>query len=251
MDTRAYLKRIGYHGPTRPTARLLRELHRNHLLAIPFENLDIHLHKPITLSNAAFNRKIIESHRGGFCYELNGCFANLLKNVGYKFSMLSARVATKDGGYSPAFDHMTLLVQLEHPWLVDVGFGDSFTEPKRLDLLGPQPDHGREYRLTKEKDWTLLSRRIMGEIPWEPQYKFNLKPRKLRDFAPRCRWQQTSPRSHFTQGPLCSRLTPDGRLTLTNTKLTITRGDKKVERSLKHSGEFAMLLREHFGIKLS
>lgn len=251
MNTSAYLKRIGYSGPTRPSASVLRRLHKRHLLSIPFENLDIHLHKPIMLSEAAFYDKIIKHQRGGFCYELNGSFALLLKRLGFKVSMLSARVARKGGGFSPNYDHMTLLVQLNGPWLADVGFGDSFTEPKRLDVSGPQTDHGKEYRLTQRNGWTLLSRRTKGGSLWEPQYKFSLTSRRLEDFVPRCRWQQTSPRSHFRKGRLCTRLTPNGRLTLTEAKFIVTRGSKKVERPLKNSEEFTALLHRHFVIDLN
>ncbi len=251
MDTKAYLERIGYRGRIWLSPEVLRRLHMRHLLSIPFENLDIHLGRPIILSENALYDKIIKHHRGGFCYELNGLFAGLLDRLGYKVSMLSARVARKNGEFSPDFDHMTLLVQLRHPWLVDVGFGDSFTEPKRLDISGPQADRGKDYRFTRKDGWTLLSRRTKGSGVWEPQYKFSLAPRKLKDFVPRCRWQQTSPRSHFRKGRLCTRLTPIGRLTLTETKFIVTRGSKKVERPLKNPEEFARLLHRHFGIELS
>jgi len=209
------------------------------------------LGRPIILSEVAFSDKIIKHHRGGFCYELNGLFARLLDELGYKVSMLSARVARKGGGFSPDFDHMTLLVQLKHLWIADVGFGDSFTEPKRLDLSGPQADRGKDYRFTRKDGWTLLSRRTKGNGAWEPQYKFSLTHRNLEDFVPRCRWQQTSPKSHFRKGRLCTRLTPNGRLTLTETKFIVTRGSKKVERPLKNPEEFARLLHRHFGIELS
>jgi len=203
------------------------------------------------LNEAALYDKIVKHRRGGFCYELNGSFASLLKKLGFKVSMLSARVARKGGGFSPDFDHMTLLVQLKEPWLADVGFGDSFTEPKRLDISHPQTDHGKDYRFTRKYGWILLSRRTKGNRFWEPQYKFSLTSRSLEDFVPRCRWQQTSPRSHFRKGRLCTRLTPDGRLTLTDTKFIVTRGSKKVERSLKNPEEFAVLFRRQFGIDLS
>src|SRR6266704_2972473 len=125
MNVEAYLKRIGYSGPRMPSVNILRRLHRRHLLSIPFENLNIFLHRPIILSEAAFHDKIIKHHRGGFCYELNGSFAFLLRNLGFKVSMLSARVARRGGSFSPDYDHLTLLVQLNRPWLADVGFGDS------------------------------------------------------------------------------------------------------------------------------
>jgi N-hydroxyarylamine O-acetyltransferase len=207
------LERIGYSGPLRPSVEVLRKLHRRHLLSVPFENLDIHLGRPIILSEKAFYDKTIKHHRGGFCYELNGSFAVL------------------------------------HPWVADVGFGDSFTEPKRLDISVPQADRGKDYRFTREDDWTLLSRKTRGTGVWEPQYKFSLTPRKLEGFVPRCEWQQTSPRSHFRKGRLCTRLTSNGRLTLTETKFIVTRGSKKVERPLENPEEFAKLLHRHFGIE--
>ncbi len=251
MNTKAYLKRIGYRGPIRPSAEALCELHRKHLVSVPFENLDIHLGRPIILSEIAFYDKIIKNHRGGFCYELNGSFAALLRKLGFNVSMLSARVARKAGDFSPDFDHMTLLVQLKEPWLADVGFGDSFTGPKRLDISGPQTEKGKDYRFTPKDGLTLLSRRGRENCPWKPQYLFSLRPRKLEDFVPRCRWQQISPRSHFRKGRLCTRLTSNGRLTLTDTKFILTRGSKKVARALRSPAEFDALLRRHFGIDLN
>ncbi|HZY47616.1 MAG TPA: arylamine N-acetyltransferase [Candidatus Bathyarchaeia archaeon] len=251
MEIQTYLERLGYRGPTRPTIDVLRQLHRRHLLKVPFENLDIPLRRPIVLGRRAFYEKIVKDHRGGFCYELNGSFASLLEGIGFRVSMLSARVAMKTGGYSAEFDHMTLLVQLKERWIADVGFGDSFAEPKRLDLSGPQSDHGWDYRFAHNDGWITLSRRKGREGVWAPQYKFTLRHRKLGDFAARCRWQQTSPRSHFRQGPFCTRLTTKGRLTLTDKKFVVTQGERKVERPLKNPGEFPRLLRRHFGIVLA
>ncbi len=251
MNTETYLGRIGYNGSTRPSLNVLRKLHRRHLLSIPFENLDIHLHRPIVLSEAAFYNKIIKSKRGGFCYELNGSFALLLKRLGFNVSMLSSRVERKGGRFSPDFDHMTLLVHLKEPWLADVGFGDSFTEPKQLNISGSQADHGKDYHFTRKDRWILLSQRSQGNGLWRPQYKFRLTPRKLEDFVPRCRWQQTSPSSRFRKSRICTRLTSNGRLTLTDTKFIVTRGSTKLERPLKNPEEFTALLDQHFGIDLN
>src|SRR5260370_5575639 len=140
MDPEAYLERIGYRGPTLPSLNVLRKLHRRHLLSIPFENLDISLHRPIVLSEAAFYDKIIKSHRGGFCYELNGSFALLLKRLGFNVSMLSSRVERKGGRFGPDFAHMTLLVQLKDPSLADAGFEDALTETKEPNISIPPTD---------------------------------------------------------------------------------------------------------------
>src|SRR5262245_14904037 len=127
-----YLGRVGYDGPVDVTPETLRRLHLAHLLAVPFENLDIHLGRPIVLDVDRIFEKIVRRRRGGFCYELNGLFAWLLGELGFDVELLSAQVL--DGGrLGPEFDHMTLLVEHEGRWLVDVGFGDSFLEPLALE----------------------------------------------------------------------------------------------------------------------
>ena len=248
--TQEYLKRIKYRGSLRPSLRNLAALHKYHLMSVPFENLDIHLGRPIILSQGAFHEKIVKQRRGGFCYELNGSFAALLTRLGFRVRMLSARVAQKGGGFSPEFDHMVLLVKSKDRWLADVGFGDSFMEPKRLDYQDSQVDDGRIYRITRRAGGRLLSRWDGERNLWEPQYLFNMRPRKIKDFVRRCRWQQTSPNSHFKKGRLCTRLTSYGRVTLTDRKLIVTRGPERIMQQVRSRVEFDRLLRKWFAMEL-
>src|SRR5919109_1202974 len=103
MNIQAYLDRIGYRGPLEPTAETLRALHVAHLLGVPFENLNIGMGWPIVLDEAALFDKIVVRRRGGFCYELNGLFAALLRELGFDVTLLSAGVARQDGGFGPEF----------------------------------------------------------------------------------------------------------------------------------------------------
>jgi N-hydroxyarylamine O-acetyltransferase len=219
------------------------------MLSAPFENLDIGLGRRIVLDLDRFYGKIVREGRGGYCYELNGCFASLLKRLGFRVSMLSARVAGKDG-FSPEFDHMTLLLHLEDRWLADVGFGDSFTQPTRIDTVEPQKVDETLYRVTGRNGERVVSRQ-KEKGNWENQYSFSLRPRKLADFTARNVYQQTSPGSHFTQGPLMSRFTGSGRVTLTNKKLVISRNRKRFEAAVESRKDFNRLLKKHFRITLT
>jgi N-hydroxyarylamine O-acetyltransferase len=249
MNLQTYLQRINYRGPLTPTAQTLRALHLAHLLAVPFENLDIPLGQPIILDEAALYRKIVEQRRGGFCYELNGLFAALLRRLGFEVSLLSARVARTEGGFGPEFDHLTLLVQLEERWLADVGFGDSFREPLRLDHPLEQAQGGQIYRLTQGRaGWTLWERE--PGATWQAQYRFILQPRRLADFAGMCHFHQTSPQSHFTQRRICSLARPEGRVTLSDQFLIITQNGQRQERELQSRDEIEAALREWFGVVL-
>jgi len=131
MNAAAYLRRIGYTAPITPTLETLRRIHRAHLETVPFENLDISQERRIVLEQDRFVQKIVEENRGGFCYELNGAFAALLGEMGFRVTLLSARPPHQDGSPGPEFDHLALRVDIEQPWLVDVGLGNASWSPCR------------------------------------------------------------------------------------------------------------------------
>jgi len=248
VDLPAYLERIGYSGSRSPTLETLRHLHRAHLFCVPFENLEIGLGRRIVLEEDALLRKVVEKRRGGFCYELNGIFAALLRALGFAVTLLSARVARADGGEGPEFDHLALRVDLEEPWLADVGFGESFVEPMLLKAGMQQKDPAGTFRLVELE--SRISMQKAEAEKWHPQYSLSLQPRRLEDFAGMCHYHQTSPNSSFTQKRICSRATVDGRITLTDMKLIVTNSGHREERVLTSEQEWIEALWEHFGIKL-
>lgn len=249
MNVPAYLARIGYTGPVSPTLPVLRALHRCHMLAVPFENLDISRGRKIVLDEEALVRKIVNERRGGFCYEMNGAFSALLRAVGFRVTLLSARVFRQDGSVGPEFDHLTLRVDLEEPWLADVGFGDSFVEPLRLQGGMEQEDGGWTYRVAEHPEWLQMEKRDGGGV-WKGMYRFTLQPRQLQEFAAMCHYHQTSPDSSFTRKRLCTRATPAGRITLSEMKLVLNQNGDKRERMLASEEEWRAALRQHFEILL-
>jgi N-hydroxyarylamine O-acetyltransferase len=250
LNIKAYLERINYQGPLAPTVETLRELQVAHLLAVPFENLSIHAREPIVLEDEALFTKIVERKRGGFCYEANGLFAALLRELGFDVVMLSAGVANAEGGFGPDFDHMALMVTLDQRWLVDVGFGDSFLEPLRLDERGEQVEGERAYRILEDGAHLILAQRVDGE-EWKAQYRFTLEPHVYADYAGMCTYHQTSPQSHFTRARICSRATSEGRITLSEMRLiTTSKNGIRHERILTSREERADILREQFGIEM-
>jgi len=245
----AYLERIGHAGPVHSDLTTLRALHRQHMLTVPFENLDIHAHVPIVLDLHRICEKVVTRRRGGFCYELNGLFASLLRELKFDVKMISARVAEPTGGFSPEFDHMALLVQVDgRPWLADVGFGAAPLEPLALESATEQVHEGIAYHFRNEGDlWTLNTAEDGFR---KPVYRFSIAPRRLEDFAEMCNFHQTSPLSHFTQKRICSKATPDGRITLSDWRLIVTRGPERTEQTFETEAEVDDALRKFFGVEL-
>lgn len=242
-----YLERIGEPAPHEADAEALRRLHAAHLRHVPFENLSIHLGEPIELDPDLLYDKIVVRRRGGFCYELNGLFAQLLSTLGFRVTLLAARVWGGDG-FGPPFDHLTLRVDCADgtgPWLADVGFGDHSLYPLRVEPGVDQDDANGRFRVEPAPD---------GDLDvWRDdvlQYRVEAHPRERAEFEAMCWYQQNWPGSHFVTGPVCSLQTDTGRVTLRGDRLVRTAHGERTETRLRDSAEILRVYLEVFGIAL-
>jgi N-hydroxyarylamine O-acetyltransferase len=245
-DADAYLDRIN-HGPVRtPTLDVLATLQDAHVRTVPFENLDIHLSVPLSLSIDRLVKKVIERHRGGFCFELNGLFGALLRTLDFDVRLVEARHTNPDESLGPRFDHARLIVSLDgRQHLVDVGTGASPRRPLQLDVDDPQCAGPVLYRLRPDGDGHRSERLV--DDSWEPDWWFDTKPLPLHAFGDRCLYHQQSPESHFTQKPLCTLVTEDGHITLSGDQLITTR---RGERHTETVTDPLAVLSNRFGIDL-
>ena len=252
MDVKKYLERINIKKIRPASYSFLTQLQLNHLIAVPFENLDIRHGIKIVLDERRFYEKIVHQGRGGFCYELNGLFHRLLAELGFSVSITSSRVySASNGRFGPEFDHIVLLVYLNKTYLVDVGFGDGFRQPIALPD-GSVKDISGTYRIKPPdpgQDAYLLQR--LDKNDWQPLYSFTLQTRQLSDFSKMCTYNQTSPDSFFTQETFCSIATEKGRVTLSADSLTITKGDHQKITPVKSPEMFKQLLNEIFEISIN
>jgi len=241
------LRRIGVDGPLDSTLETLTRLQREFLLRVPFENLDIHLGRPISLDPERIRQKIVGQDRGGFCYECNILFSVALRDIGFEVRLLSARMATGPE-VGPEFDHMVLLVSLEgDEYLVDVGNGRSARAPHRLGSDTESTAEGICYRIGRTHGHPALMERKPG-ADWEPRFLFDTTARRAADFEAMCRYHQSSPDSHFTRQRFVTIATTDGRVTLAGNHLSIHGGGTTTERTLAGEEDYAVALGTHFGI---
>jgi len=252
METEKYFERIEYKGLAGPVIEVLNALQKNHLLSVPFENLDIHYKIPIELDLSRIFEKIVIRRRGGFCYELNGIFYELLSSIGFDVKIVSARVFDqKQQIFSPEFDHLAIVAKIDSTdYLADVGFGEFAFRPLKIELNTIQNDERGAFRIGKYDDEYYQVAKQTGE-KWAPEYMFTLKERDLSEFKDMCRYNQTSPVSHFTQNKFCSLATENGRITVTANKIKITEGDTITELPVTSEEEFLNALEKYFQIRPS
>ncbi|MFG2432661.1 arylamine N-acetyltransferase [Streptomyces sp. NPDC048590] len=262
LDLDAYLARIGrpVEADPRPTVEVLRSVHRAHMLGIPFENLEPLLDGAPSLAVADLEEKIVRGGRGGYCYEQNTLLAAALTQLGFRVTLLAARVVVgaAPGDIRPR-THMLLRVDVEGeatPWIADVGFGShgALLEPIPLVVDAELLDTPRRHRLVHAPHdgplelWELQAGK--GGY-WEPQYEFTLEPFEAPDFDV-INWHiATNPRSPFRQAVYAQRTRPGRHLALSGRTLTVTADDGTVEeRELSGPEEVLRVLAEDFGVRL-
>jgi N-hydroxyarylamine O-acetyltransferase len=251
---RRYLERIGYTGRRAATLSTLRKLQVAHLVHVPFENLDVFHRRGVRVDVNWSFQKIVYRHRGGWCFELNGCFGALLEQLGYRVARMSCRTFEPGtGGLSADFDHLALIVRVgSDRFLVDVGWGDCPLAPIPAEA-GDYDARPRKVRIETTSDSLRLIERVErvdGETVWEPQYEASLHPRALADFDARSRYLQTEPGLNWTEKPLVTRATSakGGRLTLHRDRLRTRQDDLTFVDEPVTQDEWPAVLEARFGI---
>jgi N-hydroxyarylamine O-acetyltransferase len=250
IDLDGYFARIGHAGPRTPTLATLNEIVRAHVEAIPFENLDVLLGRPIDLELGAVQRKLIEDRRGGYCFEQNSLLLAVLTALGFDARPLSARVGLqRPRDYTPPRTHLFVRVELDTSWLVDVGIGGmSMASAIRLDTDAPQPTPHEPRRLIREGNLVFHQARLGDE--WCDVYATTLEDMPPIDREVANWYTSTHPQSSFKQRLIVARALPDGgRISLLNRELTVRGRDGRADRRLLASpDELLATLAEHFGL---
>ncbi|WP_155996408.1 arylamine N-acetyltransferase [Verrucomicrobium sp. 3C] len=247
----AYFARIGYDGPRAASRDTLRALHALHPQAIPFENLDPLLGRPVALDLASLHQKLVLGGRGGYCFEHNLLFAQVLRSLGFSVTGLAGRVCWNlPESTPPPRTHMVLRVDLDPPYIADVGFGGlTFTAPLRLEVDSVQETRHEPMRILRSADGFLVQA-LLGE-QWQSLYRFDLQPQLPVDYEMANWYVSSYPASRFRKELIAARPDIGCRYALRNSEMTIHRIHGKMERRRLASGsEIRQVLESQFRLSL-
>ena len=227
----------------------LEALHVAHMSAIPFENVDVRLGRPIRLDLEWLQDKLITRRRGGYCFEQNTLFAQVLRQIGFEVETLEARVRPRGAVATLPRTHMTLRIDIDgRPWLADVGFGgDGPIKPVPLDGEMSEQWDGR-YTVGRENGVHVLRREIAGE--WYDMYAFTLAPALPIDFEVASHYTSTYPSSAFVNTLTVQRSEPTGRHILRGRQFTSRVGEEQSSREIIPE-ELPGLLRGRLGLDVT
>ncbi|MEM7572146.1 MAG: arylamine N-acetyltransferase [Bacteroidota bacterium] len=250
MNIKNYTNRIGYKDNIEITESCLRELHKCHVMSIPFEAIDVYMGRRIELDLESIYHKVINKQRGGYCYELNYLFHKMLSEVGFPNFMISASIFNEDQ-FGPEFDHMAIIVELEDQWLVDVGFGDLFIEPIKIETQHKQHDKLKIYEIKKIcPNEYILYEYLTIEAKPAVKYNFGIEPREISEFTEQNNWKQTSDESFFVKNRICTLPMEKGRKTIFNDFYKTKSNGESKEIKIEGNLMFIKLLKDEFQIDI-
>jgi N-hydroxyarylamine O-acetyltransferase len=248
FDLAAYLRRIAFPGRPQADLATLRALHRAHVNAIPFENLDIQMGREVTLDAASLQAALVNRRRGGYCFQQNGLFRLALEAAGFAVTPCEARVRYGTVGLVRPRTHMVLVVPCEGAdWLADVGFGgEGLIEPLAIDPP-PANQEGWLYRTVPEGRLHVLQRQASGG--WEDLYVFAIEAVHPVDYQMGNWFTSTYPESPFVRGLTAQRTIGGVRHILRNLTYTIARSGESTTREINRA-DLVPLLRDTFGLDI-
>lgn len=249
MDKDKYLQRINYSHQIIIDDATLKQLHEYHVFSVPFENLDVYYNELFGLELDSIYEKVVVNFRGGFCYELNALFNELLCNIGFKSRIISARIFDDLGNLGPVYDHLSIYVETDKKYLADVGFGDLFIKPLEI-REGIQHDGRNLFKIERFDDQNFMLSMCSDQINFHKKYTFSLNEVQISEFNEICLDKQTNPLSYFVRNTVCTKPTSSGRLTLFNNKLIEKRGSDRIERLIDGDNELKIVLKTAFGIEI-
>jgi N-hydroxyarylamine O-acetyltransferase len=254
----AYLERLGLAAAPFADAAGVEALQVAHRLAIPFENFDVLLGRPIAVDSAGAFAKLVTARRGGYCFEHNRVLADMLGEIGVATRPLLARVLLGPPGDTPPRTHVLLLAELpDGAWIADAGFGGSAIPLLRL-AAGAEAAaaDGARYRLRRcgspgALAGEYLLERTASPGGWQPQYSFDLAEVAAADIEQANHWTATAPASRFTRFHIATRALPDGLVSLVDRTLTVTRNGQAEVREIDSRQAYGKVLADMVGLALT
>ena len=258
VSVERYLDRIGIDHVEDRSVSFLERLQTAHIRSIPFENFSIvgdpygpYEGEPIELDLEQLYAKIVESDRGGYCFELNGPFSWLLDGLGYDADRVAARVVSGNASTIPA-NHLAIVVELDQRYLVDVGIGlPKIGCPIPIEGDVPIPSLGLDWRVepAERPDVDYVLQYHDETEGWVDHYLFTDEPRDLTYFEAVNDYLQTSPDSPFTSDPLVNIATRNGYVKADHKQVEIDTGGDASEHSIRPDG-WAESLERYFSLRL-
>ncbi|PFH84852.1 hypothetical protein COI44_16265 [Bacillus sp. AFS088145] len=249
MLIESYFKHIRLNKTQTISYSSLKQIHKHHLLSIPFENIDIISQIPLSMNPSEIMKKIATGKRGGICFETNSLLFSVLQELGFNVSFISTKFWNEEKQcWNPEFSHLSILVKIDDQnYLADVGIGGGFLEPLLLRDHYEYSDSNGSYRMIEQDNTNFILQKFNGT--WKDLLFISIIPKQLQQFEEQFHYFQTSNETIFTQYKIVNLLTKEGRISLSDQQLKVTKNHRICITEIKNQDEWQSIFNNLFNQK--
>ncbi|MEH7511971.1 arylamine N-acetyltransferase [Gottfriedia acidiceleris] len=246
MLIESYFKHIRLKQTQTISYSSLKQIHKHHLLSIPFENIDIISQIPLSMNPSKIMKKIATGKRGGICFETNSLLFSVLQELGFNVSFISTRFWNEEKQcWNPEFSHLSILVKIDDQnYLADVGIGGGFLEPLLLHDHYEYSDPNGSYRMIEQDNSHFILQKF--NETWKDLLFISIIPKQLQQFEEQFKYFQTSNETIFTQYKIVNLLTKEGRISLSDHQLKVTKNHRICITEIKNKDEWQSIFNHLF-----
>ncbi|MDQ0322712.1 N-hydroxyarylamine O-acetyltransferase [Pararhizobium capsulatum DSM 1112] len=240
-----YLERIGVERPDKLDFAALAAIHRAHLMTFTWEALDAFMGWPSSVDPQTIFTKMVTRKRGGWCFEMNGLLGAALDGLGFRVTRLCGGVDREKLGDAAIGNHLTLRVDLDRPYLAEVGLADAIVEPVPM-AIGPLSQRGFDFSIMPTHDsWLRFYNHPLGLAR---SFDFRADHQDETALAAAQAWLMRDSGSPFTGTLAILRHTREGYVSLQNNRFRTVTAVGDVEHLIETMDEFATTLSDVFAL---
>ena len=238
---------------TRPEVSIsfIKELQNAHLGNFPFSNLGVLLHESLSLESQVLFDRVVTSKRGGYCFEQNKIFFEILNYLGFPCKIVLGRVLHNRNVDVPRTHRITRITLADSSYIVDVGFGPLCPrEPLLLDLDEPQDQGDAVYRIIQPAlgHYLLQKEEVDG---WFTLYSFDNGLYTEADCLCGHHYSSTHPDAVFVNNLVVSRKSYDDIRLLRNGEFHRIGGGVTTISEISSLEDLGAILMQEFGLSLT
>lgn len=237
-------------GPRKPDFDLLCAMTQRHVATFPFSSVNCRLGIELPLDFESLFRRIVVEQRGGYCFEHNGLFYQVLQELGYTPQLYLARVIY-DRNTHPGLTHrISVIRSREQNYLVDVGFGPMGPRLPIPFCAEQTCDGDRVFRV-KEKRAGEYHLQIFKGGDFFSLYRFELARYGQTDCELGHFYSHRHPDAAFVNNLVVSRLLADEIRSLRNLEYWIIKDGDEQSTQIKDAEQLTQILVDDFDIRVS
>jgi N-hydroxyarylamine O-acetyltransferase len=247
--TAKYLQALGLEKRI-PDSVFLCDMTQRHVAKFAFCSVGPRLGDDLPLSLESLYQRIVVQKRGGYCFEQNGLFYEVLEELGFTVKLYLCRVIHNQDIH-PGLTHRITMVKLDgERYVADVGFGPMGPRmPVSMSKAETRDEH-RVFRIAEPRTGE-FHMQTLKDGEFYSLYRFELARYGQMDCELGHFYSHKHPKASFVNDLVASRIMDHEIRSLRNQEYWVITTSGEQKKSVRDALQLKTILRDEFDIQIT